>query len=38
VPYQPVTIVLGPAGTEELRVDGPIHADDLRAALEALTS
>ena len=34
VPYQPVTIVLGPTGTELSRVDGPITHEGLRASLE----
>ncbi len=38
VPYQPVTIVLGPTGKEELRVDGPITYEELREVLEGLTS
>ncbi|MFP5297647.1 MAG: TlpA family protein disulfide reductase [Actinomycetota bacterium] len=33
VPYQPVTIVLGPTGMQELRIDGPVEYGSLREQL-----
>ncbi len=38
VPYQPVTIVIGPSGDQITRVDGPITYENLKARLEELTS
>ena len=38
VPYQPVTIVLGPSGKQEFRIDGPITYDGLKDALDRLTT
>jgi hypothetical protein len=38
VPYQPVTIVLGPTGEQEARIDGPIGYEELKEVLERLTS
>lgn len=38
VPYQPVTIVLGPMGDEIERIDGPISYESLKEALERALS
>lgn len=37
-PFRPTTIVFGPDGTEELRIDGPITYESVDGTLERLTS
>jgi hypothetical protein len=38
VPYQPVTIVLGPTGEQVERIEGPIDYEDLQGILAGVTS